>query len=340
MHKTINDIIAKKGRQKISVVTSYDYAMTTLCDQVDILLVGDSAGMVMLGYENTAPVTMEQMCMFTEAVSNGRQNALIVADLPNKSYENEVDAVSNSERLINAGADAVKLEGRLPDVIGAIVKAGIPVMGHLGLLPQTAKKYTVQGKTEVDVEILLNDAKALQEAGVFSIVLEMVTSEATKKITGTVSVPTIGIGCGQDCDGQVLVIHDMLGLFEKLKPKFVKRYLSLSEEIKKAVSQYVKDVVDNLIIMMTKKSQNGLYNLGSGKARTFNDLVNITFNAMNLKSNISYIETPIDIRDKYQYFTQANLDKLRRSGYKTSFTSLENGIMDYVNNYLIKKKYF
>ena len=204
MHKTVNDIIAKKGRQKISVVTSYDYAMTTLCDQVDILLVGDSAGMVMLGYENTTPVTMDQMCMFTEAVSNGRQNALIVADLPNKSYENEIDAVSNSERLINAGADAVKLEGRLPDVIRAIVKAGIPVMGHLGLLPQTAKKYTVQGKTEADAEILFSDAKALQEAGVFSIVLEMVTSEATKKITETVSVPTIGIGCGQDCDGQVL----------------------------------------------------------------------------------------------------------------------------------------
>jgi len=235
LHKTVNDIIAKKGRQKISVVTSYDYTMTTLCDQVDILLVGDSAGMVMLGYENTAPVTMDQMCMFTEAVSNGRQNALIVADLPNKSYENEIDAVSNSKRLIGAGADAVKLEGRLPDVIRAIVKAGIPVMGHLGLLPQTAKKYTVQGKTEADVEILLNDAKVLQEAGV--------TSEATKKITETVSVPTIGIGCGKDCDGQVLVIHDMLGLFEKLKPKFVKRYLSLSEEIKKAVSQYVKDVV-------------------------------------------------------------------------------------------------
>ena len=210
MHKTVNDIIAKKGSKKISVVTSYDYAMTTLCDQVDILLVGDSAGMVMLGYENTAPVTMDQMCMFTEAVSNGRQNALIVADLPNKSYENEIDAVSNSERLINAGADAVKLEGRLPDVIRAIVKAGIPVMGHLGLLPQTAKKYTVQGKTEADVEILLNDAKVLQEAGVFSIVLEMVTSEATKKITKLVSVPTIGIGCGKDCDGQVLVIHDML----------------------------------------------------------------------------------------------------------------------------------
>ena len=140
MHKTVNDIIAKKGSKKISVVTSYDYTMATLCDQVDILLVGDSAGMVMLGYENTAPVTMDEMVLFTKAVSNARENALIVADLPNKSYENEADAVANSERLIRAGADAVKLEGRLPDIIRAIIKAGIPVMGHLGLLPQTAKK--------------------------------------------------------------------------------------------------------------------------------------------------------------------------------------------------------
>ena len=244
MHKTVNDIMQKKGNQKISVVTSYDYTMATLCDQVDILLVGDSAGMVMLGYENTCPVTMDEMIMFTKAVANGRQNALIIADLPNKSYENETDAVSNSERLINAGADAVKLEGRLPNIIKAIIKAGIPVMGHLGLLPQTAKKYTVQGKTKEDGQVLLEDAKALQEAGCFSIVFEMVVADTMKKITEAVSVPTIGIGCGKYCDGQVLVIHDMLGLFEKLQPKFVKRYLSLSGQIKKAISQYVKDVED------------------------------------------------------------------------------------------------
>jgi len=216
LHKTVNDIIAKKGSKKISVVTSYDYTMATLCDQVDILLVGDSAGMVMLGYESTVHVTMDEMMLFTKAVSNARENALIVADLPNKSYENEADAVANSERLIRAGADAVKLEGRLPDIIRAIIKAGIPVMGHLGLLPQTAKKYTVQGKTEEDAKILLGDAKALQEAGVFSIVLEMVAAETTKHITDALYVPTTGIGCGKDCDGQVLVIHDMLGLFEKL----------------------------------------------------------------------------------------------------------------------------
>jgi len=242
LHKTVNDIIAKKGSKKISVVTSYDYTMATLCDQVDILLVGDSAGMVMLGYENTAPVTMDEMVLFTKAVSNARENALIVADLPNKSYENEADAVTNSERLMRAGADAVKLEGRLPDIIRAIIKAGIPVMGHLGLLPQTAKKYTVQGKTEEDAKVLLADAKALQEAGVFSIVLEMVAAETTKHITEAVYVPTIGIGCGKDCDGQVLVIHDMLGLYEKMTPKFVKKYLFLSETIKKAVAEYVENV--------------------------------------------------------------------------------------------------
>ena len=146
------------------------------------------------------------------------------------------------DESVLAGADAVKLEGRLPEIIKAIVQADIPVMGHLGLLPQTATKYSVQGKTESDVESLLDDAKALQEVGVFSIVLEMVTSEATKKVTEMLSVPTIGIGCGQYCDGQVLVIHDMLGLFDKLKPKFVKRYLSLSDTIRKAVSEYVDDV--------------------------------------------------------------------------------------------------
>ena len=242
MPKTINEIIQKKQKEKITVVTSYDYTMATLCDQVDILLVGDSAGMVMLGYENTSPVTMDQMCMFTEGVSNGRKNALIVADLPNKSYENESDAVTNSQRLINAGADAVKLEGRLPEIIKAIVKSGIPVMGHLGLLPQTAKKYSVQGKTEDDSRVLLEDSKALKDAGCFTIVYEMVASETMKKITESVTVPTVGIGCGKYCDGQVLVIHDMLGLYDKIDPKFVKRYLSLSKSIRKAVSEYVKDV--------------------------------------------------------------------------------------------------
>ena len=146
MHKTVNDIIAKKGSKKISVVTSYDYAMATLCDQVDILLVGDSAGMVMLGYENTAPVTMDEMMLFTKAVSNARENALIVADLPNKSYENEADAVANSERLIRAGADAVKLEGRLPDIIRAIIKAGNTRDGSSWAFAANCQKIHGSGK--------------------------------------------------------------------------------------------------------------------------------------------------------------------------------------------------
>jgi 3-methyl-2-oxobutanoate hydroxymethyltransferase len=188
------------------------------------------------------PLALPNPNFVFEGVSNGRKNALIVADLPNKSYDNETDAVLNSQRLINAGADAVKLEGRLPEIIKAIIKAGIPVMGHLGLLPQTAKKYSVQGKTKDDAQILLEDSKALEDAGCFTIVYEMVASETMKKITESLSVPTIGIGCGKHCDGQVLVIHDMLGLYDKITPKFVKRYLSLSDTIRKAVSEYVDDV--------------------------------------------------------------------------------------------------
>ena len=251
MHKTPRDIIAKKAAgKKISVVTAYDYSLALLCDRagVDVLLVGDSAGMVVLGYDNTIPVTMTQMQIFTEAVSRARENALVVGDLPFMSYQANVsDAIKNSGKLIKAGADAVKLEGgiEMADTIRAIVDIGIPVMGHIGLQPQTtmlSQGYRVQGKTKDSAKKLIESAKALEEAGVFSITLEMVTSEVAKIISESVSVPTIGIGSGKNCDGQVLVIHDMLGMYDKLKPKFVKRYLSLSKEITKAVELYKKDV--------------------------------------------------------------------------------------------------
>jgi len=251
MHKTPRDIIAKKAAgKKISVVTAYDYSLALLCDRagVDVLLVGDSAGMVVLGYDNTIPVTMTQMQIFTEAVSRARVNALIVGDLPFMSYQANVsDAIKNSGKLIKAGADAVKLEGgiEMADTVRAIVETGIPVMGHIGLQPQTtmlSQGYRVQGKTIESAKKLIESAKALEEAGVFSITLEMVTSEVAKIISESVSVPTIGIGSGKNCDGQVLVIHDMLGMYDKLKPKFVKRYLSLSKEITKAVELYKKDV--------------------------------------------------------------------------------------------------
>ena len=223
MHKTIKNITEMKNKEKITVLTGYDSTMVTLCDQVDVILVGDSAGMVMLGYEDTTSVTMEDMIRFTIATKNARKNSLIVSDLPINSYQNEDDAVANSSRLIQAGADAVKLEGgkEVAKIIRAITEAGIPVMGHLGLLPQTAEKYTVQGKTKEDAIRLIEDAKII-----------------TEKIT----IPTIGIGSGKDCDGQVLVVHDMLGMFEKIKPKFAKRYLSLSEEIRDAVKSYVTEV--------------------------------------------------------------------------------------------------
>lgn len=251
MHKSVKDIISKKkSGKKISVVTAYDYTIASLCDRasVDILLVGDSGGMVMLGYDNTIPVTMEQMELFTQAVSRARQNALIVGDLPFMSYQSNIsDAIANSGRLIKAGADTVKLEGgsEMTGTIKAIVETGIPVMGHIGLQPQTtmlSQGYRVQGKTVEEATKLIDDAKALEEAGVFSIALEMVSHEVAKIISDSVSVPTIGIGSGKCCDGQVLVIHDMLGMYDKLKPKFVKRYLSLSEDITKAVKAYRKDV--------------------------------------------------------------------------------------------------
>lgn len=251
MHKTVQDIIKmKKEKKKISVITSYDYSIASLCDKagIDIMLVGDSAGMVMLGYENTIPVTMEQMCLFTEAVSRARQNSLVVADLPFMSYQANIsDAINNSGRLIKAGADAVKLEGGVPmaETISSIVKVGIPVMGHIGLQPQTtmlSDGYKVQGKTAESARTLIDDAQKLEDAGVFSIVLEMVSHEVAQIIAKSVSIPIIGIGSGVGCDGQVLVVQDMLGMYEKIKPKFVKKYLNLSEDIVNAVSNYKKDI--------------------------------------------------------------------------------------------------
>jgi len=251
LHKTVQDILnMKKEKKKISVITSYDYTLASLCDKsgIDVLLVGDSAGMVMLGYENTIPVTMEQMCMFTEAVSRARKNSLLVSDLPFMSYQASIeDAINNSGRLIKAGADTVKLEGGsiMAETISAIVDVGIPVMGHIGLQPQTtmlSQGYKVQGKTKDTAMKLIEDAKELEEAGVFSIALEMVSHEVAEIISETVSVPTIGIGSGVNCDGQVLVVQDLLGMYDKIKPKFAKRYMNLSEDIVKSLEDYKKDV--------------------------------------------------------------------------------------------------
>ena len=251
MHKTVQDILdMKEEKKRISVITSYDYTLASLCDKagIDVLLVGDSAGMVMLGYENTISVTMDQMCMFTEAVSRARKNSLLVSDLPFMSYQASIeDAINNSGRLIKAGADAVKLEGGsiMAETISAIVDVGIPVMGHIGLQPQTtvlSQGYKVQGKTVDAAMKLIEDAKELENAGAFSIALEMVSHEVAQIISETVSVPTIGIGSGVNCDGQVLVVQDLLGMYEKIKPKFAKRCMNLSEDIVKSLGDYKKDV--------------------------------------------------------------------------------------------------
>jgi 3-methyl-2-oxobutanoate hydroxymethyltransferase len=250
MPKSVREILSMKGSKKITVITAYDYTTAKLCEKagVDILLVGDSGGMVMLGYDSTIPVTMNQMYFFTEAVSRGRQNAMVIADMPFMSYQaSKSQAIENAGSLIKAGADAVKLEGgiEIKDTVRAIVEIGIPVMGHIGFQPQTTtlqEGYKVQAKTKDAALKLIESAKALQEAGAFSIALEMVTKEVSKILTESIKIPTIGIGSGPDCDGQVLVVHDVLGLYEKIKPKFAKRYLDLASDIVKAVESYKSDV--------------------------------------------------------------------------------------------------
>jgi 3-methyl-2-oxobutanoate hydroxymethyltransferase len=247
---SVNDILAAKGREKIAVLTAYDYSTALICDRagLDILLVGDSAGMVVLGYTSTVPVGMLEMLMLCRGVAKGAKRAMIVGDMPFGSYQPSPSvAVENAVQLIKAGCDAVKLEGGL-EIIGtikAIVDAGIPVMGHIGLKPQTSslwEGYRLQGRTKESAMKLIVDAKALEKAGVCSIVLEMVASEVASEITQSLSVPTIGIGSGAGCDGQVLVLHDMLGIYEDIKPKFVKRYAELSKSILDAISHYTNDV--------------------------------------------------------------------------------------------------
>ncbi|MGE5863079.1 MAG: 3-methyl-2-oxobutanoate hydroxymethyltransferase [Nitrososphaerales archaeon] len=255
-HKTkpkklaINDIISMKNKEKISVITSYDYWSARICDNagIDILLVGDSGGMVMLGYDSTIPVNMKEMLMFTKAVAAGAKRPLIVSDMPFGSYQIDVKhAVKNAIQFIKSGSDAVKLEGGIEmiDKIKAILDMGIPVMGHIGLKPQTTKLwegYKVQGNTALSGNKLLREARELEKVGVFAIVLEMVTLEVAELISKNLKIPTIGIGSGPHCDGQVLVLHDMLNLYDKIKPRFVKSYIDLSETILNALHNYISDV--------------------------------------------------------------------------------------------------
>lgn len=241
----------KKNGEKITMLTAYDYSTARLADEAEInsILVGDSLGMVMLGYPDSTFVTMEDMIHHTKAVRRGVENALIIADMPFMSYQTSVyDAVVNAGRLMKeGGAHAVKLEGGV-DVkpqIEAIVKASIPVCAHIGLTPQSINVFggfKVQGKTIETAKKIIEDAKAVEEAGAFAVVLEGIPAPLAEIITGMLKIPTIGIGAGGSCDGQVLVYQDMVGMYSDFTPKFVKKYAALGEEMKKAFRQYDKEV--------------------------------------------------------------------------------------------------
>lgn len=250
--KTILDIKKMKTLgEKITMLTAYDYGMASILDEsdIDILLVGDSLGNVVLGHESTLPVTMDDMVRHTQAVARGSQKAMLVADMPFLSYQvSPESALANAGRLLKEGnAQAVKLEGgrEHADIIHKMTYAGIPVMAHLGLTPQSVNQlggYKVQGKQEDAAEIIMQDAKCLEEAGAFSLVLECVPEKLAAEITAALSIPSIGIGAGVHCDGQVLVVNDMLGMNDRMTPKFVKKYAQLNVDIKNAVKLYIKDV--------------------------------------------------------------------------------------------------
>lgn len=244
---------AKKQNKKQTMLTAYDYSFAKLIDGagVNSILVGDSLGMVCLGYEDTLSVTMEDMIHHTAAVSRGAKNALVVSDMPFMSYQTSVyDAVVNAGRLMKEGrAQAVKLEGgfEVTEQIKAIVNASIPVVAHIGLTPQSVNAFggfKVQGKSAQAAQKLLNEARAVEEAGAFAVVLECVPEKLAAKISNEISIPTIGIGAGAGCDGQVLVYQDMLGLFDDFTPKFVKRFADGGELIKKAFADYIREVED------------------------------------------------------------------------------------------------
>ena len=241
----------KRRGEKIVMVTAYDAPSARIADAagVDLILVGDSAAMVLLGYDSTVPASMDEMSMLTAAVVRGAKRPIVIADMPFGSFQiSDEHALEHAVRFVKeAGADAVKLEGAGPSLsrVRAIVDAGIPVMGHIGLTPQSATSlggFKAQGRTAAQARKLVDDAKALQAAGCFALVLEAVPAAVAAEVTRRLAIPTIGIGAGADCDGQVLVWHDLLGLYEGRSPRFVKRYAEVGEEIKRALERYADEV--------------------------------------------------------------------------------------------------
>lgn len=251
---TVPGIRKLKGSEKIAAITCYDASFARLIDQtsIQLVLVGDSAANVIYGLDTTLPITINEMIMHTRAVAAGLSKALLVADMPFGSYQPSSEvAITNAGKLLQAGARAVKVEGggeHIRSIISRMVEVGIPVMGHLGLLPQSVHRvggYKLQGKKEPDAEVMLAEAKLLEEAGCFSIVLEKIPAGLAKTITSSVSVPTIGIGAGPDCDGQILVLYDLLGLDPSFAPRFVRRYAELAPTILEALKRYARDVADS-----------------------------------------------------------------------------------------------
>ena len=252
MRVSISDIKQMKAKQeKIVMVTAYDYPIAKLVDEagIPLILVGDSLGMVVLGYDSTIPVTIDEMLHHTKAVARGAKNSLIIGDMPFMTYHTNIsEAMKNAARFLQeGGAQAVKLEGGeiAAETVKRIVDCGIPVMGHIGLTPQFIHQlggYKAQGRTPEAARQLLNDAKALEQAGAFAVVLELVPSELSKLITERIEIPTIGIGAGIDCDGQVQVISDLLGMFTDFVPKHAKQFTKLAPDIKTALNQYLEEV--------------------------------------------------------------------------------------------------
>ena len=243
----------KFDKEKITMLTAYDYTTAKMVDAggVDAVLIGDSASNVMAGHETTLPITLDQMIYHSQCVVRGVDRALVVADLPFGTYQSDSQkALESGVRMMKeSGAHALKIEGgeEIAESVSRLVNAGIPVMGHLGLTPQSIYQfgtYKVRAKEDAEAEKLLKDAKILEELGCFAVVLEKIPAKLAKKVTESISIPTIGIGAGSDCDGQVLVFHDMVGMNKGFSPKFLRRYLDLYSEITGAVSQYVKDVKD------------------------------------------------------------------------------------------------
>ena len=249
MKPTVRELKGKKGA-RLAMLTAYDFPTAKLVAEagVDLILVGDSLGMVVLGYDSTVPVTMDDMVHHTKAARRGAPEAFVIADMPFLSYGTAADALANAAQLMkNARADSVKLEGGIEvvPIVETLVRSGVPVLGHVGLTPQTASAlggYKLQGKDEAQARRIVEDAVALEAAGCWGVVLELVPAPLAKMITERISIPTVGIGAGADCDGQVLVFHDMVGLFSGFTPTFVKRYAEAGAAIRDAVARYAEEV--------------------------------------------------------------------------------------------------